>query len=1029
MRFGILGPLVVWDGEGTVPVAAARQRVLLAALLVRAGQAVPADELADIVWDGSPPPGAVATLRTHVMRLRRTLGPTAGSRIVTRYPGYLVDADDAEVDILQFARLCREGSAAARARAWEEAFGVLTEALGLWRGAPLADIPSQLLHRDEVPRLERLRMQALESRMEAGLQLGHHDELLAELQSLAADHPLHERFRAQLMLALYQSNRQAEALEVYRGARAALVTEVGVEPGPELQRLHQRILAGDPGLAASFPDRRDAGEPATTGQAPPLPQRQLPPAARHFTGRQAELESLSSLLDQPSGSGTVVISAIGGTAGVGKTALALQWAHQVAEHFPDGQLYVNLRGYDRDQPMAAADALAGFLRALGLPGQEIPPGEDERAARYRSLIAGRRMLVVLDNAGSVEQVRPLLPGAPGCAVVVTSRDALAGLVARDGAERLDLDLLPLADAVTLLRALIGARADADPEALAALAAQCVRLPLALRVAAELAVSRPEIPLADLAVELADQQRRLDLLDAGEDTRTAVRAVFSWSYRHLNADAARAFRLLGLHPGADIDAYATAAIAAVTLEQVRHLLSQLTRAHLIQPAGPGRYGMHDLLRAYARELADSHDTEPERQAALARLFDHYLSTAAAAMDALFPAERHRRPSIPAAASPAPPVAGPAAARDWLDAERACIVAVARDAAGHGWPRHCIQLAATVQRYLDDGCYYPEAAAIHGSARQAARNAGDADAEGTALRNLGFIDVRQGRYSQAAGRLQQALALYREIGDRPGQAVVLGNLGIMDWQQGCYQRAADRQQQALDLFREMGDRVGEARALVNLSDVDQQQGRYQQAADRLHKALSLFRELGYRSGAARALGNLGCVDQRQGRFHEAAGYQRQALDLFRELSDRHGEAHALSDLGVASLGLGRLQQAAGFQRQALDLFRELGERSGEAVALNGLGEAFLAAGEPGQARLQHAPALKLAGDIGDRYEQARAHNGLACAYDAIGDQSRARRYRQQALTLYTELGAPEADQLRAQLGNGHDPRQAVAIRPGA
>jgi len=425
---------------------------------------------------------------------------------------------------------------------------------------------------------------------------------------------------------------------------------------------------------------RQGGTPirARVGTARVVPA-QLPADVDLFTGRAGELAELDRLLtvtppqtgapDAVGGASTaVVISAVSGTAGVGKTALALRWAHRVRAGFPDGQLYVNLRGYDPDQPVSPADALARFLRALGVAGADIPLEVDERAASYRSLLDGQRILIVLDNAATVEQVRPLLPGTPSALVVVTSRDALAGLVARDGARRLDLDLLPPQDAVALLGALIEERVAAEPDAAAALAGQCARLPLALRIAAELAATRPTTPLATLVAELADEQRRLELLDAGGDPRTAVRAVFSWSYLHLPAEAAWAFRLLGPHPGPDLDPYATAALTHTTMEQAQHLLNVLARAHLIGPTGPGRYGMHDLLRAYAIDLTSTEDAENERRAALTRLFDHYLATACAAMDTLHPADAHRRPRIPPPATAAPPVANPVVARAWLDAER-------------------------------------------------------------------------------------------------------------------------------------------------------------------------------------------------------------------------------------------------------------------------------------------------------------------------------------------------------------------------
>ena len=649
MWFALLGPLAVTDGTGRgVVLAGPRQRVLLAALLLHPNVPVPAEALAEMVWDGSPPPAAVATLRSYVRRLRQTLGPEAAARVVARDPGYLIKVGHPELDVLEFEALCQDVRAALRAGQWAGASAAAVRASRLWRAAPLLDVPAQVLRDEFVPRLELLRLQVLEDRFEAGLQLGQHQELVPQLLDLTARHPLRERFHAQLMLALAGAGRQAEALDAYQKARLVLADELGTEPGPELRGLHQQLLAGD--TAAAVPGPVSAGHaPAEQGPAGPVAAglgpgavaatalvvpRQLPGMAADFTGRAAELAALDSMLEQAGGQqpGTVVISAIGGTAGVGKTALAVRWAHQAARRFPGGQLYANLRGYDPAQPMAAAGVLGGFLRAFGVTGKDIPAEEEERAALYRSLLAGRRVLVVLDNARSVEQVRPLLPGGSACAVVVTSRDSLAGLVGRDGATRLDLDLLPSADAVRLLRTLIGRRAGADPDATARLAAQCCRLPLALRVAAELAIARPALSLADLTEELADQQR-LDLLDAAGDPRTAVRAVFSWSYNSLDPGVARVFRLAGLHPGPDLEPYAAAALAGTTVDHARRVLGMLARANLICCAGPGRYSMHDLLRAYARELAAVQDGDDGQHAALTQLFDHYIQTAAAAMGAL------------------------------------------------------------------------------------------------------------------------------------------------------------------------------------------------------------------------------------------------------------------------------------------------------------------------------------------------------------------------------------------------------------
>jgi len=710
----------------------------------------------------------------------------------------------------------------------------------------------------------------------------------------------------------------------------------------------------------------------------------------------------------------VVISAVSGTAGVGKTALALRWAHRVRTQFPEGQLYVNLRGYDPDQPVSPGYALAGFLRALGVPGTEIPPELDERASLYRSLLDGRRMLIVLDNASTVEQIRPLLPGTPSALVVVTSRDSLGGLVARDGARRLDLDLLPPEDAIALLGALIGGRAEAEPDAAAALAEQCVRLPLALRVAAELVATRPATSLVQLVAELEDEQRRLELLDPGGDPRTAVGAVFSWSYRHLPAEAARAFRLLGLHPGPDLDPHAAAALIHVSVKQAQHFLDLLARAHLVQPASLGRYGMHDLLRAYATHLATDEDSEVERWAALTRLFDHYLATAAAAMDTLHPAEHDHRPRVPPSTTPTPPVADPPAARAWLDAERTTLTTICtHTAADHGWPDYSTALASTLFRYLEVGGHYPDAVAIHTHARRAAHHTGDRAAEARTLANLGVVYRRQGRYPQATEHFQQALDLCREIGHRSGEAYALTNLGLVYWHQGYYPQAAEHLQQALDLCREIGHRAGEARALDHLGQVYRQQGYYPQAAEHLQQALDLCREIGHRTGEAYALDNLGSVYRQQGCYPQAAEHHQQALALCREIGYRHGEADVLDNLGLVYFRQGRYQQAAEHHQQALTLYREIGERGGEAMALNGVGEAHHATGHPEQACAHHAAALTLATQIGDRYEQARAHDGLAHTYHAAGDLDQARHHWHQALTLYTDLRVPDVDDVHAHL----------------
>jgi tetratricopeptide (TPR) repeat protein/transcriptional regulator with XRE-family HTH domain len=788
-------------------------------------------------------------------------------------------------------------------------------------------------------------------------------------------------------------NRLATALGLDGQARTEFIASAGRRLGSAHTSDTERPLSPAPAMTLLIP-------------------RQLPAPAPQFVGRESELTSLTRLLERTAGGQyTMVISAIGGTAGVGKTALAIRWAHSVAGSFPDGQLFLNLRGYDADQPVPATDALAAFLRALGMPGQDIPVDAEERAGIYRSLLAGRRMLIVLDNVSREDQVRLLLPGTPSCAVLVTSRNALRGLVARDGATRLELDLLPMSGAVDLLRELIGERVDAEKDAAGTLAAQCCRLPLALRVAAELASARPGAPLAELTEELADLQHRLDQLDAGGDPRTAVRAVFSWSYGTLDSDAARFFRLAGLHPGPDLDDYAAAALSQASLHDARRLLDQLTRASLMQRTGPGRYGMHDLLRAYARELAAD---EAARQAALTTLFDYYLHTAATAMDVLYPAETEQRPRVSSPASPVPPLVDEATALAWLDAERNNLVIVAGYAADNeGWHDYAIRLAATLYRYLDAFVHYAEAIALLSSARRAARRAGDVAAEARSLISLAAIDHRFEQYGQATRYLRQALALCRAAGDRAGEARALGNLGLIDLNQGRYRQAARRLRQVLAWFRETGDRSSEARALGNLAFIDVNQGRYRQAERRLRQALALFRAAGDRGGEAETLSTLGIVALRQGNYEVAASHLQQALVGWRDVGFRLGEAEALIHLGAVALRRGDHAGAASQLQLSLGLWRDLGNQRGEAGALNGLGDVALAEGLPELARTHYTRALQLASEVSSKDEEARAHAGLGDADHAAGYDDRARSHWQQALAIFAELGAPEADEVRARL----------------
>jgi tetratricopeptide (TPR) repeat protein len=498
-------------------------------------------------------------------------------------------------------------------------------------------------------------------------------------------------------------------------------------------------------------------------------------------------------------------------------------------------------------------------------------------------------------------------------------------------------------------------------------------------------------------------------------------VFSWSYQNLDTEAAGLFRKLGLHPGLDLGLHAAVALTATTAGQARRVLDVLARGNLIEQAAPGRYAMHDLLRAYARELAGTEDSEEGQLAALTRLFDYYLYAAATAMDTLFPAELHRRPRIPPPATAVPPLASTAEARAWLDAELANLAAVAANAADRGWPRHIIALSATLPRYLAGSGHFSEAVVIHTRAIDAARTIGDRAAEATALSALSQIDLHYGDSHQATSKLQQAYALFCEAGDQAGQARALQNLATVESQQGRYQQAGEHHQQALQLYLATGIRAGAARALHGLGDVDLRMGRYQRADEHLQRALALCQETGDRVNEAYVLALLGDLSLRLSRYQDAAGRLERALSLFREAEDQTGEAWVLAHLGAAQLGQGHVQLAIGYHQQATMIARENEDQFGEAEALNGLGEAYLATQQPAEARAAHSRALDLASQSGDKSEQARARAGLARSHHAAGDPAQALDHWHEALALYDELGTPEADQIRAQLTAGNHGRQ--------
>ena len=774
---------------------------------------------------------------------------------------------------------------------------------------------------------------------------------------------------------------------------------------PELVVAVVATLHPDAGYVAQWRQalRVIAGETEAAAQV--RVQDALPQNLPGFTGRTAELDRLRQALERGAlDGGAVVISAIAGMAGVGKTQLAVHAGHRlVQDKVVERVLFVNLRGFHPDPAQPPADPAAvldGFLRLLGVPGQQIPHDLSARASLYRDRLAGTRTLVVLDNAADAGQVRSLLPGTPGCPALVTSRRSLIEL---RPTTHLTVDVFTPGEASAFLAETAPqVPTGPDPHAAARIARRCGHLPLALGLVGAHIRAKPGWTLTDHADRL-DERHRDRRLDSG------VELALDLSYRQLPADRQRLLRLLALHPGQDLDAHIAAALADSDLPLARTLLHGLCHDHLLHESIPGRYTFHDLVHAYATGQAGDEDSPPDRRAALTRLFDYFLGSAATAMDTLYPAETDRRPRVPRPGTPAPALSDPDNARAWLDTELPALVAVAAHTAAHGWPAHTTRLSGTLSRYLNGGGYLSDALTVHGYACEAAQDAGDPNGQAHAMTNLGFTEQELGRSEPAAELLERALPLFRQTGDLAGEARALNNLGFIEATAGRNRPAADHYAKALVLFRQAGHRTGEAHTLTNLGDVEGRLGR-RPATGHLQQALALFRRLGDRNGEAWTLTTIGEVEVRLRRYEAASEHLRQALTLYRKLANRIGEAWALNSTGSLHTRLG---QAAEEHQQALTVFRETGERGGEASALNGLGEAANATGHPEDALIHHSAALGIATDIGLRDEQARAHAGLGHAHHAVGDDTRAQQHYHHALTLYTDLGLADADKIRAQL----------------
>ena len=928
MKFGVLGPLQVVAGDSgdareAHAISAARLRALLAVLLWRAGQPVPADELAELVWDGAPPRRAPDATRVLVMRLRRQLDPRAAARIVTRAPGYLIEISDDELDASQFEALTRRAGEAVRAGQWARAARTASEALGLWRGPALTDIPSQFLRDRWLPHLDQLQLQALGWRIEADLRVGGHEQLVPELRDLTARHPLRERFHGQLMLALYRCGRQAEALAAYQHARDVLVAELGVEPGPDLRDLHQRMLVADPVLAAGETGSGPAAPSVLVPSEVLAPPRQLPAGIWHFTGRKAELDLLTAALERSQfpGNDAQVILAITGTAGVGKTALAVHWARQHAGRFPDGQLYADLRGFDpAGRPEDTATVLRRLLAGLGVPPPRIPAETDGQIGLYRSMLAGKRMLIVLDNARDSDQVRPLVSGTAGCPVLVTSRNLLAGLIALDGALPVPVELLTEQGAYDLLALRLEAsRMAREPQEAAELITLCARLPLALNIAAAHAVTHPALSLRALCDMLRDARQRLELLSA-EPGHADLSAVFSASYDSVSPPAARLFRLLGTHPGPDVSLQAAASIAALPADQARRALDELTRANLVTEQLPGRYRQHDLLRAYAAGQAQAEDGVDGRHSALRRVLDHYLRAALAAARLLSPRMVRPRPPALAAGVAEVRLRDADEARSWCHAELPVLSAAVSCAASAGFAAHAWQLAWAIEAIPDQWRQWKERVAHGEIALAAAGQARDTAGQAYAHRHVGRSLTVGGHPQQARDHLQKAQVMFCRLGDRANQAETEIALALCLLILNEPTRSLARGWHALRLSRVHGNSTWQAAALEQMGRAYAALGQGQRGLAACEQALEI-----------------------------ASGIDEPFILFVR--------ADALDSMGLAYHYLGRHDEAIASYRQALSIQHSMGETWLTAFPLDHLGDTYLATGDRDAARASWEQAVSV------------------------------------------------------------------------
>lgn len=1012
MDFRLLGPLEVRVDDRPIPLGGGRQRALLAVLLLEANRVVPVGQLVDRIWGQAPPSTVTSQLQAQVSGLRRVLSDAGvgGDLVVTRSPGYLIRVRPGQLDLQLADERAARGRAALADGRLEEAASAFAAALDLWHGPALADVNGAFVEAAAHSLAER-RLVLLEERIDAEMRLGRHAELIPELTALAAEHPLRERLRAVLMTALYRCGRQAEALAVYRRTRELLLHELGVDPGPELQHLERAVLNADPALDV-------APRPRVNPVASPA---QLPADIADFTGRAKQVAQIRDLLaPDPHGADevrAVRVVALAGRAGVGKTALAVHVAHQLRDAHPDGQLYVNLQGAGRE-PMHAAEALGGFLRALGVDGTQIPDGAEQRASMYRSRLAGRRLFVLLDNAAGEAQVRPLLPGTPGCPVLVTGRSRLDALA---GVPVVELDTLGRDSAVELLSRVAGReRAAAEPEAAEEVVRLCGHLPLAVRIAAARLAARPHWPLSRMVTLLADERGRLDQLRLGD---LEVRASLSLSYEGLDSNARCGFRRLGLLDATDFASWTAAALLDTSGRRADAVLDTLVEAGLLEvtehrETGADRYRFHELIGPYARERLHAAEPATARAAALARLLDAGLSIVQRINRARFGTTSWIDTGASSREELAPELSRQlrAAPTAWFEAEQHNLVEAVRQGAAANAGDVVWQLEdALAFFFLHRGgeVHLPSQVDYwrrsHECALEATRRAGSRRGEAVLLFGLGVLNAFRNRAGDARDCLYRAGSLFEGLGDPHGTAFVRCALGLVHALMSQAGRALPYFHEGLRMFRDCGDSLGRAMAEDSIGRTYLRQGRLAEAEGHLRAAVESFRRLGHHSGEATALDSLGSLQHRERRFDEAIGCFRRCAGIGDELDEGIVRTRALLGLADVDLDCGRLRQARSGFEQCRDTARGLGYRHGEAYALDGLGRLDQAAGESRHAVREFQRALEVSRELPIPLLRAATLRRLGTAQLAAGDRRAAERSWRASLELFQRHGGAEAGEV--------------------